>query len=124
MCAKKAEDLFGNPGEFTMLELAQKVIEFTGSASEIEYRELPQVDPTQRRPDVTLADAELRRSPTVALDEAWRRRSVGLVKAPRSAQSDQKVCHERDRARPRFQFCTQRFVDPAAVHDVRLTQRI
>ena len=45
----------GNPCEFTMLELAQKVIGLTGSKSKIEFRELPEDDPMQRKPDITMA---------------------------------------------------------------------
>lgn len=45
----------GNPKEFTILELARKIIELTGSGSKIAYRELPQDDPVQRRPDIDLA---------------------------------------------------------------------
>lgn len=45
----------GNPVEFTMLELAELVLELTGSASQIEHRPLPQDDPTRRRPDITRA---------------------------------------------------------------------
>ena len=59
----------GNPGEFTMLELAQKVIAITGSGSKITYHPLPQDDPMQRQPDITLAKKELGWEPTVALDE-------------------------------------------------------
>jgi len=57
----------GNPGEFTMLELARAVLDITGSTSEIEYRPLPQDDPKQRRPDITLAQRELGWEPTIAL---------------------------------------------------------
>ena len=49
----------GNPGEFTMLELAQKVIELTGSKSKIIFQPLPQDDPRQRKPDITLAQNKL-----------------------------------------------------------------
>ncbi|MBS0481129.1 MAG: SDR family oxidoreductase [Proteobacteria bacterium] len=49
----------GNPGEFTMLELAQQVIELTGSSSKLVYRPLPQDDPRQRKPDITLAKSAL-----------------------------------------------------------------
>lgn len=49
----------GNPHEFTILELAQKVIELTGSKSKLVYIPLPSDDPTQRRPDITLAKKEL-----------------------------------------------------------------
>ena len=45
----------GNPGEFTMLELAKKVIKLTGSKSKIIYKPLPQDDPTQRKPVIDLA---------------------------------------------------------------------
>jgi len=43
----------GNPGEFTILEFAQKVIELTGSKSQIVYRPMPEDDPKQRKPDIT-----------------------------------------------------------------------
>ena len=49
----------GNPGEFTMLELAEKVIELTGSKSEIVFEPLPQDDPRQRKPDISVAQREL-----------------------------------------------------------------
>ena len=57
----------GNPGEFTMLELANAVLEITGGTSEIEYRPLPQDDPKQRQPNIDLARRELGWEPTVAL---------------------------------------------------------
>ena len=57
----------GNPGEFTMLELAQTVLEITGSSSGIEHRPLRQDDPKQRQPDITLARRELGWEPTVEL---------------------------------------------------------
>jgi len=59
----------GNPTEFTILELAQKVIEFTGSSSHIVHKPLPQDDPKQRKPDITLAQKNLKWEPTVELDE-------------------------------------------------------
>jgi len=59
----------GNPGEFTIRELAEKVIRMTGSASKLVYRELPQDDPTQRQPDITLARNELGWQPRYSLDE-------------------------------------------------------
>jgi UDP-glucuronate decarboxylase len=59
----------GNPGEFTMLELAQLVIELTGSRSRIVFRPLPQDDPKQRRPDISLANELLGWRPTVALKQ-------------------------------------------------------
>ncbi|MDR1451903.1 MAG: SDR family oxidoreductase [Helicobacteraceae bacterium] len=59
----------GNPGEFTILELAQKVIAKTKSASKIVFKPLPSDDPTQRRPDISLAKEQLGWSPQIALDE-------------------------------------------------------
>jgi UDP-glucuronate decarboxylase len=59
----------GNPEEFTILELAQKVIEFTGSTSKIVFSPLPKDDPQQRRPDITLAQSVLNWQPTVNLKE-------------------------------------------------------
>jgi len=62
----------GNPGEFTMLELAEKVIRQTGSASKIEFLPLPQDDPRQRQPDIGLAKAVLGWEPGVDLDDGLR----------------------------------------------------
>jgi UDP-glucuronate decarboxylase len=59
----------GNPNEFTMLELAEKVIETTNSKSKIEYLELPKDDPKQRRPDIEKANQMLGWKPTVELRE-------------------------------------------------------
>ena len=59
----------GNPGEFTMLELAQKVIDFTSSSSIIVHRPLPKDDPQQRRPDIARAQELLNWMPTVTLDQ-------------------------------------------------------
>ena len=60
----------GNPGEFTMLELAEKVIEITGSESKIIFEPLPQDDPRQRKPDITLATEKLGGwKPGIKLDE-------------------------------------------------------
>jgi UDP-glucuronate decarboxylase len=59
----------GNPGEFTILELAQKVIDLTGAGSKIVHKELPQDDPKQRKPDITLAQKELNWQPTIALEQ-------------------------------------------------------
>ncbi|HEX3407487.1 MAG TPA: UDP-glucuronic acid decarboxylase family protein [Caulobacteraceae bacterium] len=62
----------GNPAEFTMRQLAEKVLEMTGSKSEITYRPLPPDDPKQRRPDITLAGSTLGWSPNVALADGLR----------------------------------------------------
>ena len=63
----------GNPGEFTMLELAEKVIELTGSGSKIVHKELPADDPTQRKPVIELAKKELDWEPSINLDEGLKR---------------------------------------------------
>lgn len=63
----------GNPGEFTMLELAQKIIELTNSKSRIVYRPLPGDDPRQRKPDITLAKEKLDWEPGIRLEEGLRR---------------------------------------------------
>jgi UDP-glucuronate decarboxylase len=57
----------GNPGEFTMMELAEKVIELTGANSQILQMPLPQDDPKQRRPNIALAKSKLNWSPTIDL---------------------------------------------------------
>lgn len=63
----------GNPGEFTMIELANLVIELTGSKSKLVFRPLPSDDPKQRKPDITLAKESLGWEPKVQLKE-------GLIK--------------------------------------------
>jgi UDP-glucuronate decarboxylase len=63
----------GNPGEFTILQLAEKVIELTGSKSKIMYEALPFDDPMQRKPDITKAKAIINWEPKVQLEE-------GLIK--------------------------------------------
>jgi UDP-glucuronate decarboxylase len=59
----------GNPGEFTMLELAELVLKLSGSKSRIEFKPLPSDDPRQRQPDISLAAAELDWKPRVALED-------------------------------------------------------
>jgi UDP-glucuronate decarboxylase len=59
----------GNPGEFTMLELAEKVLRLTGSKSRLVHKPLPADDPKQRRPDITLARAKLGWEPKVPLED-------------------------------------------------------
>lgn len=63
----------GNPGEFTIRELAEKVIDITGSRSKIVYRPLPQDDPTQRCPDISLAKKMLDWEPVIKLEEGLRK---------------------------------------------------
>jgi UDP-glucuronate decarboxylase len=59
----------GNPNEFTILELAQKVISLTKTKSKIVYKPLPSDDPTQRKPDISLAKEKLGWTPKVELEE-------------------------------------------------------
>ena len=59
----------GNPGEFTIRELADKVVALTGSASKIEFRPLPSDDPLQRQPDISLAREKLGWQPQVQLEQ-------------------------------------------------------
>jgi UDP-glucuronate decarboxylase len=63
----------GNPGEFTILALAEKVIKLTGSKSQLTFKTLPQDDPKQRQPDIELANRILGWRPSVDLDD-------GLIK--------------------------------------------
>jgi len=63
----------GNPAEYTIIELAEKVIELIGSNSKIVYKSLPQDDPERRQPDITLAKKKLNWEPIVDLED-------GLVK--------------------------------------------
>ena len=59
----------GNPGEFTVKELAEKVLKKIVTSSKLVYKELPKDDPTQRRPDISLAKSRLGWEPVVKLDE-------------------------------------------------------
>ncbi len=59
----------GNPTEYRVIDLAQKIIELTGSSSQIVHKELPSDDPKQRRPDISLAQTILGWSPTVPLEQ-------------------------------------------------------
>jgi len=75
----------GNPGEFTMLELAQKIIQLTDSKSKLKFFPLPQDDPMQRKPVIDLAKKELNWEPKVALNEglaksiAYFKKEINLV---------------------------------------------
>lgn len=59
----------GNPGEFTMLELAEQVIKLTGSKSKLKFMPLPQDDPKQRQPNIELASLKLSWKPKIPLDQ-------------------------------------------------------
>jgi UDP-glucuronate decarboxylase len=62
----------GNPGEFTMIELAEKVISLVGGNSKLVYKPLPPDDPKQRKPDISLAQSKLDWTPKVHLDDGLR----------------------------------------------------
>jgi UDP-glucuronate decarboxylase len=84
----------GNPVEFTMLELAEKVIQLTGSNSKIEHHPLPQDDPKQRRPDISLAKETLRWEPAVQLEEGLRHTIAyfdNLISRDKAAQNTPSV---------------------------------
>lgn len=63
----------GNPGEFTILELAEKVIAMTGSKSKLDFQPLPHDDPQQRQPDITLAKKELGWEPRITLEQGLKK---------------------------------------------------
>jgi UDP-glucuronate decarboxylase len=63
----------GNPGEFTMLELAEKVIKHVGGKSKLAFHPLPQDDPKQRQPNISLAKEKLDWEPKVSLDDGLKR---------------------------------------------------
>ncbi len=74
----------GNPGEFTILELTQKIIELTGSKSEVIFNPLPQDDPKQRKPDITRAKNLLGWEPQIPLAEGLKKTIAyfeGLIRA-------------------------------------------
>jgi UDP-glucuronate decarboxylase len=71
----------GNPSEFTILELAQKVIHLTGSKSQIVFKPLPSDDPTQRQPDIRVAKDVLKWAPSTALDDGLRK-TIGYFQGP------------------------------------------
>lgn len=73
----------GNPKEFTMLQLAEEVINLTGSSSKIEFCPLPEDDPKQRQPDISLAKERLGWQPTVELREGLKR-TIEYFKTQRS----------------------------------------
>jgi UDP-glucuronate decarboxylase len=59
----------GNPGEFTMLELAELVLKLTQSKSKLSFQALPSDDPKQRKPDISLAQKDLNWSPKITLED-------------------------------------------------------
>ena len=71
----------GNPNEFTVLELAERVLQVVGSSSEIVHDPLPVDDPTQRQPDIGLARRVLGWEPQVPLEEGLRRTAAWFQRA-------------------------------------------
>ena len=63
----------GNPSEFSIQQLAETIIDLSGSRSSVIYKDLPQDDPKQRKPDITLAQRELKWSPYTALESGLKR---------------------------------------------------
>jgi len=59
----------GNPGEFTIKELAEQVLDLTGSRSKLDFKPLPDDDPQKRKPDIVLAQSELGWEPSVKLTD-------------------------------------------------------
>jgi UDP-glucuronate decarboxylase len=70
----------GNPGEFTMLELAEQVLKLTGSTSKLIHTALPADDPKQRKPDISLANSALDWTPKVGLEDGLKE-TIGYFKA-------------------------------------------
>lgn len=83
----------GNPGEFTMIELAEQIIALTGSRSRISYRPLPADDPRQRQPDISLAIKTLQWEPQVGLADGLKQtieyfeRQLALTQSAASPRS-------------------------------------
>lgn len=82
----------GNPSEFTILELARKVISLTGSQSQLVFKELPQDDPCRRRPDISLAMRELGWKPVVQLDDGLRK-TIDYFAGMSFPKAGHEACH-------------------------------
>jgi len=96
----------GNPGECTMLELAERVIVLSGSPSSIVFRPLPGDDPVRRRPDISLARAALGWDPRVTLDDGLNR-TIDYFRALRE-EAGNAVCMEvggKDERASRYHAC-------------------
>lgn len=63
----------GNPGEFTILALAEHVLKLVGGSSKLVFEPLPQDDPMQRQPDISLAEQRLQWSPKIQLEDGLRK---------------------------------------------------
>jgi UDP-glucuronate decarboxylase len=75
----------GNPSEFTMLELAELVLRLTGSSSKLKFMPLPQDDPKQRKPDISLAKQVLDWVPKVSLEDGIKETIAYFRKALKEA---------------------------------------
>jgi UDP-glucuronate decarboxylase len=75
----------GNPHEFTILELAKMAIRLTGSKSKIIFEPLPADDPTQRKPDISLAESKLGWKPAVALEQGLLKTIKYFIEALKTA---------------------------------------
>jgi len=80
----------GNPYEFTIKELAEKVIELTESSSKLTYKALPENDPVRRQPDITLANKILGWKPSIELEEGLTRTINYFSDIPSSQNLDSK----------------------------------
>jgi len=80
----------GNPGEFTMLELAEKVISLVGSKSKLVFGPLPQDDPRQRKPDIALAQSKLAWTPKVSLDDGLKE-TIAYFRKTLGTRSDSRM---------------------------------
>ena len=80
----------GNPGEFTIKQLAQEVVKICDSKSDVTYLPLPQDDPKQRKPDITRAQSLLGWNPTIPLAEGLRKTVADFEKRiPRAVMSNE-----------------------------------
>ncbi|MCB1755552.1 MAG: SDR family oxidoreductase [Gammaproteobacteria bacterium] len=79
----------GNPNEFTIRQLAERVIELTGSKSKIDFKPLPSDDPMQRQPDISLAKRELNWEPQIQLDKGLGK-TINYFESLLSSRSDKK----------------------------------
>ncbi|MBI5254361.1 SDR family oxidoreductase [Candidatus Falkowbacteria bacterium] len=83
----------GNPGEFTIKELAEKIIKLTGSKSKVVYERLPEDDPKQRRPNIVLAKRVLKWEPKIKLEEGIEKTIEYFnLSFPRKRESRKQIC--------------------------------
>jgi UDP-glucuronate decarboxylase len=92
----------GNPNEFTILQLANKVISLTGSRSRLVFKELPQDDPCRRKPDISLAMRELGWQPVIQLEDGLRQTIEYFTQMPTAefggkSRRNESETHERQK---------------------------